>query len=185
MKFIPQYLGGSYLIETERKKDDRGWFTRTWCKDEFSQIGHTAEWVQHNHTLTIEKGSLRGLHYQLLPFAETKLVRCVVGSVYDVIVDIRKDSPTYLQYLGVELSSSNGRMLYIPEGFAHGFQTLEPNCEMLYCHSAAYKPGFEGGLHFSDPSLKIQWPLEPTIISDRDKTHPFIDNTFQGLIINI
>jgi dTDP-4-dehydrorhamnose 3,5-epimerase len=99
-----------------------------------------------------------------------------------VIVDIRKNSPTYLKYLGIELSSLNGSMLYIPQGFAHGFQTLEPDCEMLYCHSSAYEPGFEGGLLFSDPALQIEWPLAPTIISERDKNHPLIDNTFKGLI---
>ncbi len=185
MNFIPQKLDGVYLIETDRKQDERGWFSRTWCKEEFTKIGHTGEWLQHNHTLTTEKGSIRGMHYQLLPFTEIKLVRCIVGRVYDVIVDIRKNSPTYLKYLGIELSSLNGSMLYIPHGFAHGFQTLEPNCEMLYCHSATYEPGFEGGLLFSDPALMIEWPLAPTIISERDKSHPLIDNTFKGLIFNI
>ena len=139
MIFTPTFLQGNFVIDLKVNADDRGWFGRTFCRDTFEkEIGHTKEWKQMNHSFTKLKGAVRGLHYQIAPFSEIKLVRCVAGSVFDVVVDIRKNSPSYLQYFATELSSDNKRMMYIPEGFAHGFQTLENNTELIYCHSENY-----------------------------------------------
>src|SRR5688572_15692356 len=124
MTFTPTELKGSFVIDLEPFIDDRGWFARFFCKREFESIGHTKEWVQLNHSMTIKKAALRGMHFQVPPFSEIKMVRCISGSVYDVIIDIRKDSDTFLKWFGVELSAENKRMIYIPEGFAHGFQCL-------------------------------------------------------------
>ena len=131
MKFSPATLDGVYTIDLEPVTDDRGWFARTFSKDEFERIHHNKEWVQMNHSFTTAKGTIRGMHYQLPPFREIKMVRCVAGAVFDVIIDIRKGSKTFLQWMGVELTAANKKMLYIPEGFAHGFQTLTDNCELL------------------------------------------------------
>lgn len=181
MNFDPLKLAGAWLISTDRKADERGWFTRTYCKDEFAQIGFSKEWLQHNQTFTIHKGTIRGMHYQNLPFAEIKLVRCVAGAVYDVIVDLRYGSPTYLQWQAVELSAGNGKMLFIPEGFAHGFQTLSENTELVYCHSERYQPGYEAGLFYADPVLAIHWPAPVTVTSERDMNHALITADFQGI----
>ena len=181
MKFTPTSLRGSYVIDLNPFNDERGWFARYYCKREFEEIGHSKEWVQMNHSFTNKQASIRGMHYQLTPFREIKLVRCIAGSVFDVIVDLRKDSETFLQWFGQELSAENKKMLYIPEGFAHGFQSLSDNCELLYHHSEFYTPGFEGGIRYEDPLVKIKWPLPVTVLSDKDATHPFLDNQFKGL----
>jgi len=181
MKFTPTSLLGSYVVDLNPYQDERGWFARYFCKQEFEGIGHSKEWVQMNHSVTYKKASIRGMHYQLAPFREIKLVRCVAGSVFDVIVDLRKDSSTFLQWFGQELSAENKKMLYIPEGFAHGFQSLSENCELLYHHSEYYTPGSEGGIRFDDPLVKIQWPLPVTVLSDRDAAHPYLDDQFKGL----
>ena len=181
MTFNETLLKGSYVIELNAFTDDRGWFARTYCKNEFAAIGHTAEWVQMNHSFTKDKGAIRGMHYQLPPFSEIKMVRCIAGAVNDVIIDLRKNSPTFLQWFGVELSAQNKKMLYIPEGFAHGFQTLQNDCELIYHHSQFYTPGAEGGIQFDDPKLNISWPLPVTNISERDNRHPLLDENFKGL----
>lgn len=181
MTFTETFLKGCYVIELQPLNDERGWFVRTYCKDEFSKIGHNKQWVQLNHSYTKLKGSVRGMHYQLPPFREIKLVRCIAGSVYDVVVDVRKDSPTFLKYFGVELSSENKKMIYIPEGFAHGFQALTDNCELIYHHTEMYKPGVEGGLKYDDAILKINWPLPVTALSQRDKTHAALNKNFKGI----
>lgn len=181
MKFEKTPLSGSYIIEPEPRVDKRGWFSRVFCKKEFLQIDHQKEWVQINHSFTIKKGSIRGLHFQLPPFSEIKLVRCISGSVYDVIVDIRKQSPTFLHWFGVELSSENKRMIYIPEGFAHGFQTLTDNCELIYHHSAFFEARADAGLNYADKELNISWPLNVTEMSDRDKSHPMLNHEFKGI----
>jgi len=181
MTFTETLLKGSYVIELNAFTDDRGWFARTYCKNEFAAIGHTAEWVQMNHSFTKDKGAIRGMHYQLPPFSEIKMVRCIAGAVNDVIIDLRKNSPTFLQWFGVELSAQNKKMLYIPEGFAHGFQTLQNDCELIYHHSQFYTPGAEGGIQFDDPKLNISWPLPVTNISERDNRHPLLDENFKGL----
>lgn len=153
------------------KGDNRGWFMRSFCKKEFEAIGHTKEWVQMNHSYTSKKGTIRGMHQQIAPYAEIKLVRCIAGSVYDVVIDVRKDSPTYLQWFGCELSATNKQMIYIPEGFAHGFQTLTDDVELLYHHSEFYQPGYESGIMYNDPKIKVVWPLALTEISERDLNH--------------
>src|SRR6478752_4125211 len=135
MKFTETSLKGSYTIDLNLFKDERGWFARTYCKNEFETIGHAKEWVQLNHSFTKQKGAIRGMHYQLPPFSEIKMVRCIAGAVYDVIIDLRKDSETFLKWFGVELSAENKKMIYIPEGFAHGFQALTNDCELIYHHS--------------------------------------------------
>ncbi|MFT4091994.1 MAG: dTDP-4-dehydrorhamnose 3,5-epimerase [Niabella sp.] len=171
MTFEPTPLPGSYIITLSPKGDSRGWFMRSFCKKEFEQIGHIEEWVQMNHSFTAAKGTIRGMHFQTAPYSEIKMVRCIAGSVFDVIIDLRKDSPTYLHWFGTELSAANKKMLYIPGGFAHGFQTLTDNAELLYQHSEFYQPGYESGILYNDPKINIQWPLAVTELSERDKNH--------------
>jgi dTDP-4-dehydrorhamnose 3,5-epimerase len=181
MTFTPTGLEGSYVIDLTPYRDERGWFARFYCKTEFAAIGHTKEWVQMNHSFNREKGALRGLHYQQPPFREIKVVRCIAGSIYDVIIDLRKGSASFLQGFAVELSAENKKMLYIPEGFAHGFQVLSENTELIYLHSEYYTPGAEGGLRFDDPGLRIAWPLPVTILSERDAAHPLLTDQFKGI----
>lgn len=181
MIFTATPLAGSYVIGLEPFSDSRGWFARTYCKNEFQQIGHEKEWVQLNHSFTSLKGSVRGMHYQLAPYSEIKMVRCIAGAVYDVIIDLRKASPTFLQWFGMELSAENKKMLYIPEGFAHGFQALADNCELLYHHTEFYTPAAEAGIRYNDPAIHIQWPLALTEISERDAQHPLLDAHFKGV----
>ena len=181
MIFKETSLKGSYVLTFEPIEDQRGWLARTYCKNEFLAIGHTKEWVQMNHSFTKQKATVRGMHYQRSPYGEIKLVRCIAGSVYDVIIDLRADSASYLQYFGIELSAVNKKMIYIPEGFAHGFQALSNDAELLYNHSQFYLPGVEAGVKYNDPAINIKWPLELTNISERDNSHPFIDANFKGL----
>ena len=181
MIFSETALKGSFIISLRPYSDERGWFARTYCKKEFAAIGHDKEWVQLNHSFTAAKGTIRGMHFQHPPFSEIKMVRCIAGAVLDVIVDIRKDSATFLQWFGIELSAANQQMIYIPEGFAHGFQTLESNSELIYHHTEFYQQGVEGGLLYNDPLLNIQWPLAIQNISERDTNHPLLDNNFKGI----
>ena len=181
MIFNPTSLAGSYVIDLEPRSDERGWFARYYCKEEFRQIGHTKEWMQMNHSVTNKKGSIRGMHFQVHPYKEIKMLRCIGGAVYDVIIDLRKDSATFLKWVGVELSATNKKMLYIPEGFAHGFQCLEDNCELIYHHSEFYQPGAEAGIRYNDPLINIEWPLPFTIISQRDEEHHFLNENFKGI----
>ena len=180
MKFIPTILNGSFTIQLDPINDERGWFARYFCKKEFSTIGHEKEWVQMNHSFSLKKGTLRGMHFQKPPHSEVKLVRCIQGSVFDVIIDLRKDSPTFLKWFGTELSAENKLMMYIPEGFAHGFQTLEDNSGLLYMHTAYYSPEAESGLRYNDPQVNISWPLEISEISMRDTNHDILEK-FNGL----
>lgn len=182
MKFEETILKGSYLIDLNLFEDSRGWFARTYSKDLFAQeIGFTNEWVQMNHSFTKEKGTIRGMHFQLNPFEEIKLVRCIAGEVFDVIIDLRKDSSTFLQWFGARLSAENRKMIYIPGGFAHGFQTLSIDAELIYNHSEFYNPEAESGIRYNDPAINIQWPIEVTEVSERDKTHQLIDANFKAL----
>ena len=181
MIFVPTPLKGSYVIELQPFQDKRGWFARYYCKDEFEQIGHKKEWVQMNHSATYMKGALRGMHFQHPPFREIKMVRCIAGSVFDVIIDLRKNSETFLQWFGVELSTINKKMLYIPEGFAHGFQCLSENCELIYHHSEFYTPNAEGGIRYDDLQVNIEWPLPITELSQRDESHPYLNENFKGI----
>lgn len=183
MKFNELPLAGAYTIDLSTFEDERGWFARTFCEKTFAEEIELVKWVQLNHSVTKDKGSIRGMHFQKPPMAEKKLIRCIIGSVYDVIVDIRESSPTFLQWFGVELSAANRRMIYIPEGFAHGFQTLEDNAQLIYHHSQFYQPGYEDGLYYEDQALKIDWKLPVTIISERDRLHPHLTKDFKGLKI--
>lgn len=181
MIFTALPLAGAYTVDVQAFSDERGWFARVWCKNEFWEIGHTKEWVQMNHSVSYAKGTLRGMHFQHPPFREIKLVRCIAGAVMDVIVDIRQGSPTFLQWQAVQLSADNNRMIYIPEGFAHGFQTLQDNSALLYHHTEFYTPGAEGGIRYDDPLVGIQWTLPVTVISQRDAGHPLLDHKFKGI----
>ena len=181
MNFHPTFLEGIYEIDLEPRGDSRGWFSRFYCKREFEIINHTKDWVQMNHSFTEKKGTVRGMHFQIPPHDEIKLVRCIAGAVWDVVVDIRAASPTFLKWYGTEISAQNKKMIYIPEGFAHGFQTLADNCELIYAHTKYYHPEAEGGLNFRDPTLKIEWPLSITHISDRDSEHTFLNKNFKGI----
>ncbi|MEJ7768918.1 MAG: dTDP-4-dehydrorhamnose 3,5-epimerase [Chitinophagaceae bacterium] len=181
MIFTPTILAGSYLIGLEPFNDNRGWFARFFSKDEFKQIGHQKEWLQLNHSMTYQKGTLRGMHFQRAPFSEIKLVRCIAGAVFDVIVDLRKESATFLKWYGAELSEINQDMMYIPEGFAHGFQALTENCQLIYHHSEVYTPQAESGILFNDPVLNIQWPLPVKTLSEKDAHYVYIDSQFKGI----
>ncbi len=162
-------LSGAYEIALERRNDSRGFFARTYCDAEFTAHGLNTIWVQMNLSFSTAKGTLRGLHFQREPAGEVKLVRCLRGRVWDVIVDLRTGSGTFGQHCAVALDADTHNAIYIPKGFAHGFQTLEPDCELQYSHSAAYRPGHEGGISALDPGLGINWPLPPANMSDRDR----------------
>jgi dTDP-4-dehydrorhamnose 3,5-epimerase len=172
MIFTETKLPGAYLIDVEKRGDHRGFFARAWCQQEFEEHDLVPRVVQANISFNKRKGTLRGMHYQVAPYAETKLVRCVRGALYDVIIDLRPDSPTYMQWLGVELTDENYRMLYVPEGFAHGFQTLMDNTEATYQVSQFYTPGAEGGVRYDDPAFGIEWPIDVQVISDKDGSWP-------------
>lgn len=172
MRFYPLPLECAYVIEPEPFQDDRGLFARVFCQHEFNELGHTKTIVQINHSLTAERGAIRGMHFQYSPKAEIKMVKCIKGSVFDVVVDLRNLSPTFGKWHGEVLSSDNMKMMYIPEGFAHGFQTLDENAELLYLHSEFYDPKYEGGVVFDDPDVGIVWPLPAAVISDKDRNLP-------------
>ena len=181
MKIKPTPLQDAFIIEPEPFKDDRGLFARVFCKQELQSILHDKNIVQINHSLTRQKGAIRGMHFQYPPKAEIKMVKCICGSVFDVIIDLRKGSPSFLKWHGQTLSSENMKMMYIPEGFAHGFQTLQPNSELLYLHTEFYNPEHEGSVFYDDPKIGIKWPLKVTEISDKDKRYPFLTQDFGGI----
>ena len=177
----PCPLVGLTLLQRKPLPDDRGYFERLYCADELAHVLHGRNVVQINHTLTGRRGTVRGMHFQHPPASEAKFVSCLRGRVFDVAVDLRCDSPTFLRWHAEVLSAENHITLFIPEGFAHGFQTLEDDCEMLYFHTAPYMREAEGGLHPLDPRLAIDWPLPPCGMSARDVGFPLLDNTFSGV----
>lgn len=179
--FIKTRLTGLYEIRRKPIADNRGFFSRFFCAEEFKEVGLNRTLAQLNHTLTKEKGAIRGIHFQYPPYTETKIVSCIKGEVLDVAVDLRRNSPTFLKWHSVILSASQQNALYIPDGFAHGFQTLTENCELLYMHTQFFTPGAESALNAFDPSLGIEWPLPVTNMSERDKNHPLIDKNFNGV----
>ncbi|MRR37769.1 dTDP-4-dehydrorhamnose 3,5-epimerase [bacterium] len=181
MKFFQVPLAGAYMIELEPFEDDRGSFARLFCAQEFRRIGFYKSIVQINHSCTRSAGTVRGLHYQCPPASESKIIRCIRGKVYDVMVDIREGSPTFLRSYGLALSPENLRMVFIPEGFAHGFQALADDAELLYHHSAAYDATAEAGLRPDDPALGLHWPQPVRFLSPRDCRHPLIDGSFTGV----
>jgi len=174
-------LPGLKLIQRKPIEDSRGFLARVFSVDEFRLVGMEKPVAQINHTLTRSKGAVRGLHFQYPPHAEVKLVSCLAGAVFDVAVDLRTASATFLRWHGEVLSAENRRCLLIPEGFAHGFQTLTEDAQLLYLHTATYHPEAEAALNFADPTLAIDWPLPVTDLSDRDRMHPFIDSHFSGI----
>lgn len=176
MIFSETPLKGAHVVDLKPLKDERGFFSRTWCQHEFEDMSLTARVVQCNLSFNHKKGTLRGMHYQVAPYEETKLVRCTKGAIYDVIVDLRPDSDTFRQWFGVELTEENHSMLFVPEGFAHGFQTLTDDAEVFYQVSQFYQPGAERGLRWNDPAIGIEWPLkEGLTLSQKDQAWPDFD----------
>ena len=171
MIFTPTPLHGAYVIEPEPLEDHRGFFARISCLREFEAHGLEMPFIQCSISFNKSRGTIRGMHYNVCPYEESKLVRCTMGSVYDVIVDLRPDSPTLRQYFAVTLSATNRKMLYVPKGFAHGLQTLEDNSEVFYQISDFYEPSHARGFRWNDPAFEIRWPLEETIMHERDKTY--------------
>jgi dTDP-4-dehydrorhamnose 3,5-epimerase len=172
MKFSRTKLDGLWLIELELREDERGFLARTYCDTEFSAQGLNTHWPQCNLTLTRRRGMLRGMHYQADPKPEIKLIRCAAGAIFDVLVDVRRNSPTFGKWEGFELTSQNRRMLYVPGGFAHGFQCLTDNCEVFYQMSVSYYPDLARGLRFNDSQIGIQWPIPNPTLSERDRNLP-------------
>jgi dTDP-4-dehydrorhamnose 3,5-epimerase len=174
MRFTPAPLAGAFVVDVERHEDVRGFFARTFCEQEFAAHGIHQRPVQSNVSFNAIRGTLRGMHFQRAPHAEAKLVRCTAGNIFDVIVDVREDSPTRYKWFGVELDSESRRALYIPEGFAHGFQTLADTTEVFYEMFNLYQPGCADGLRWDDPALSIAWPLAVESISDKDLSYPLL-----------
>jgi dTDP-4-dehydrorhamnose 3,5-epimerase len=172
MIFTETPLTGAYLIDPEPRGDQRGLFARVFCREEFDTRGLETDVVQCNVAYNRRAGTLRGMHFQREPHAEVKLVRCTAGRLYDAIVDLRPDSPTFGRWFAAELTAANRRMLYVPRGFAHGYQTLADDTEIAYQVSAAYHPASEGGLAWDDPQVGIDWPMTPSALSDKDRRHP-------------
>ena len=177
-------ISGLSVVETDAFLDHRGAFARWFCEGEMKDILGNRHIKNVNFSHTVKKGSIRGMHFQKPPYAEMKMVRCIRGKILDVVVDIRKDSPTYLQHYAVELSAENMKLFVIPEGFAHGFQSLEDNSEIMYLVTEFYSPEAEAGLRFSDPSLAIDWPLEITDTSAKDAAHPLVADGFKPLDVS-
>lgn len=175
MKFIDTTLHTAKLIELEPRGDERGWFARSYCQRAFEGAGLPGKWVQQNVSRTAQQGTVRGMHFQRPPHAEDKLVRCLQGAILDVIIDLRPHSPTYLRHEGFELTEDNMRQLFVPKGFAHGFQTLTPDCVVTYLVSEFYTPEAEGGVRHDDPLFGIRWPLPVSQTSDKDASWPLLD----------
>lgn len=172
MKFKETELKGAFVIELEKLEDERGFFARSFCVDEFGKHGLNTRVVQCNVSFNRHMGTLRGMHYQTAPFEEAKLVRCTKGSIYDVIIDLRSGSETFKRHFAIVLTAKDGNMLYVPEGFAHGFQTLEPDSEIFYQMSRVYSPEHARGVRWNDPAFAIEWPAAERIMTDRDRTYP-------------
>lgn len=179
--FITTPLAGVTVIERRFSGDERGFFSRLFCAAEFAAAGFDRPVAQINHTLTAKAGTVRGMHFQHPPHAETKVVSCLKGEIFDVVLDLRRGSPTFLSWHGEILSAANGRSILVPEGCAHGFQALCDDCELVYLHTEPYCAEAEGGVHVGDPRLAIKWPLPVTGLSGRDRAHPFIAADFPGV----
>jgi dTDP-4-dehydrorhamnose 3,5-epimerase len=170
--FQPTAIPGAFTLELDRKEDERGYFARTWCKREFEEMGLNTALAQCNVSYSPRRGTLRGMHWQVAPYGEAKLVRCARGVIWDVIIDLRPESPTYAMHIGVELTADSGRALYIPEGLAHGFVTLTDDCEVFYQMSAYYEPAAARGVRWDDPAFDIDWPITDPILHPRDASYP-------------
>lgn len=174
MRFEPTPIPGAFAIELERIGDDRGFFARSYCRDEFLRHGLNPDLAQCNISFNERRGTLRGMHYQRPPHAEVKLVRCTAGAIRDVIIDLRRESPAFRRWFGIELSAANRRQLYVPEGCAHGFVTLEPATEVFYQMSHPHHPESACGVRWDDPAIGVTWPCAPLCISGRDKSFPLL-----------
>jgi dTDP-4-dehydrorhamnose 3,5-epimerase len=172
MQFTETEIRGAFILDAEQIADERGFFARSWARDEFEAHGLNPHLAQCNLSYNHRKGTVRGMHWQAAPHAETKLVRCTQGGIYDVVVDLRADSPTYLRWIGAELTAENRRALYIPEGCGHGFQTLADATEVLYMITEYYTPAAARGMRWNDPAITVTWPLAVTVISERDAQYP-------------
>jgi dTDP-4-dehydrorhamnose 3,5-epimerase len=181
--FLPTPFQNLVVIQRKAIEDHRGFLSRFYCADAFKTLGIDKPIAQINHTLTRTKGAVRGLHFQHPPYAEIKLVSCIKGEILDVAVDLRRDSPTFLQWHGEILSAANRKSLLIPEGYAHGFQALSEDCELIYLHTCVYHPDAEDALNVGDPRLGIVWALPVSEISDRDRNHKLIEQSFQGITV--
>jgi dTDP-4-dehydrorhamnose 3,5-epimerase len=180
--FTTTELPGLIIVQRQIQEDQRGFLSRLFCADEFLEgTGMDRPIAQINQTLTRKSGTVRGLHFQHQPHAEIKLVSCIHGVIFDVAIDLRRNSPTFLRWHGEELSAANRRSLLIPKGFAHGFQALTDNCELVYLHTASFHPESEGALNYADSKLDIAWPLKVTEVSERDRSHPLIGPDYQGI----
>jgi len=175
MRFTETKLTGAFIVELDRLEDERGFFARAFCAGEFEEHGLVSSFVQANNGFSVRSGALRGLHYQLPPATEAKFIRCIRGAIWDVIIDMRSESPTYLQHVGAELSAANRCALFVPEMFAHGYQTLVDDSETLYLASAPYTPGSERGVRYDDPALAIEWPLPVADVSTKDLSWEPVD----------
>lgn len=182
MKFSTSELAGAHIVDIEPISDPRGFFARLWCASEFETLGLKSTWAQSNMQFSPEAGTLRGLHYQQPPFDEIKLVRCTAGAVFDVAVDLRPDSPSYLRWMGRELTADNHRMVWIPRGCAHGYLTLAPSSEVTYLTSHEYVAAAAVGVRYDDPAFGIRWPSEVTTIADRDLSWPFVDRNIDATV---
>ena len=176
MIFTKTTVNDAYIVELDKREDHRGFFARTWDKNEFEEHNLNSNLVQCNVSFSKKRGTLRGMHYQKKPFEESKLIRCTKGKIFDVIIDLRTHSSTFKKWFGVELTQENYKMLYVPEGFAHGFQSLEDNSEIIYQVSEFYTPNSELGIHWNDPAFNITWPIEEKIITDKDNSWKLFDS---------
>lgn len=184
MKFTELDIAGVYLITLEPYRDERGFFARAWCRHEFEEHGLAPHVAQVNVSYNKHAGTLRGMHYQMPPYGETKLVRCTRGAIYDVVIDMRPDSPSFRSWVGAELTADNRQMLYVPENFAHGFITLTDNTEITYQVSQFYTPEAERGVRYDDPAFGIEWPVPIRVVSEKDKNWPDINGHSPGSTMN-
>jgi dTDP-4-dehydrorhamnose 3,5-epimerase len=175
-------IDGVRVIISEPFKDERGFFNRIFCQEELAAIRSNIVIAQINHAMTKLKGSIRGMHFQFLPHGEMKIIRCVKGSIFDVAVDLRKNSPTFLQWHGEVLSAGNMKALVVPEGCAHGFQSLKDDIEMIYLHTKSYCKEAEGSIRYDEPRVGIQWPFKATCVSEKDLSYPFITDDYEGIV---
>ncbi|MBE7411769.1 MAG: dTDP-4-dehydrorhamnose 3,5-epimerase [Leptospiraceae bacterium] len=183
MKFLDTPINGLYIIERNIVSDDRGYFFRIFAKEELLKIGHTKPIVHINFSHANNRYTTKGLHFQYPPYSEIKIVTCVKGEVFDFVVDLRKNSPHFLKWFGITLSEKNKKSIYIPEGFAHGFQSISEDSELIYLHTESYRKESEGGINIFDPKIGIQLPSPPVNLSDRDKNFSFLNNDFEGVTI--
>jgi len=186
MTFYETKLKGVFIIDIERVVDERGFFARSWCKKDFEAHGLNINAVQENVSFTERKGTLHGMHYQVAPYSENKMIRCIAGAIYDVVMDIRPHSATFRDWIGVELTEGTGTMLYVPQGFAHGFISLRDHTTVNFIVTSYYNPAAERGIRYDDPAFNVNWPIKPVVISDKDKNHkPFVSQALGAKIISI